>query len=105
MAAKILAVLSAALLVGAVAVGTLGPQDMSLGEVLTAFGPSAVRGGRDLFPDEYLRLGVGASRAIDLGTAALAAARRDRRVAGRCSDDDRDVAKGPELSAPAQLRA
>ncbi len=35
MAAKILAVLSAALLVGSVAVGTLGPQDMSLGEVLT----------------------------------------------------------------------
>ena len=33
MAAKILAVLSAALLVGSVAIGTLGPQDMSLGEV------------------------------------------------------------------------
>ena len=36
MAAKILAVLSAALLVGAVALGTLGPQEMNLGETLTA---------------------------------------------------------------------
>ena len=34
MVAKILAVLAATLLVGAVAVGTLGPQDMSLGEAL-----------------------------------------------------------------------
>jgi hypothetical protein len=36
MLAKTLAVLSALLLVGSVALGTLGPQDMSLGEALTA---------------------------------------------------------------------
>ncbi len=36
MLAKIFAVLSATLLVGAVAVGTLGPQDISLGEALSA---------------------------------------------------------------------
>ncbi len=36
MAAKILAVLSATLLVGAVAIGTLGPQEMTLGDALTA---------------------------------------------------------------------
>ena len=35
MAAKMFAVLAATLLVGAVAVGTLGPQDLSLGEALT----------------------------------------------------------------------
>ena len=34
MVAKILAVLSAVLLVGAIAVATLGPQDLSLGEAL-----------------------------------------------------------------------
>ena len=34
--AKILAVVSAVMLVGAVAAGTLGPQDMSLGEALAA---------------------------------------------------------------------
>lgn len=36
MVAKILAVLSAAMLVGAVAVATLGPQEMSLGDALHA---------------------------------------------------------------------
>ena len=36
MVAKILAVLAATLLVGAVAVATLGPQDISLGEALNA---------------------------------------------------------------------
>ena len=36
MLAKILAVLSAALLVGAVALGTLGPPDFSLGDALSA---------------------------------------------------------------------
>ena len=34
--AKILAVLAAALLVGSIALATLGPQEMSLGEVLNA---------------------------------------------------------------------
>ena len=36
MVAKVLAVLSAALLVGAVALATLGPQEMSLGDALNA---------------------------------------------------------------------
>ena len=36
MLAKVFAVVAAAMLVGAVAAGTLGPQDMSLGEALTA---------------------------------------------------------------------
>ena len=36
MVAKILAILAAALLVGAVAVGTLAPQEMTLREALTA---------------------------------------------------------------------
>ena len=36
MVAKILAVLAAAFMVGAVAVGTLGPPDMTLGEALSA---------------------------------------------------------------------
>lgn len=34
--AKVLAVVAAVMLVGAVAAGTLGPQDMSLGEALAA---------------------------------------------------------------------
>ena len=36
MLAKVLAVLSAVLLVGSVAVGTLGPQDLTLGDALIA---------------------------------------------------------------------
>ena len=36
MLAKVLAVLSAALLVGSVAIATLGPQDLSLGDALNA---------------------------------------------------------------------
>ncbi len=36
MLAKVFAVVAAVMLVGAVAAGTLGPQDMSLGEALTS---------------------------------------------------------------------
>ena len=41
-AAKVLAVLAAAMLVGALAAGTLGPSDMSLGEGLAALDHTTV---------------------------------------------------------------
>ena len=60
--AKVLAVLAAMLLVGSVAVATLGPQDMSLGDALATLDHSSLASIESYLRTPSIVVAVGAPR-------------------------------------------